>query len=215
MLKGNCPSCGAEIKFRSKISVLAVCSYCRSNIIRHDLNLELIGKQSELQEDMSPIQLGCHGRWQGKPFWVLGKQTMAWEDGRWNEWYIAFQDNHFGWLAEAQGEFMLLEQPKTEPNLPSLNDLKNIGNIRIKIDNKIYQMIDKKKVKCLSSSGELPFRAVEGDVSYVYDFSDNKGGFASLEMDNFGSSHVYVGEYTSLAKLKMEGLRIFEGWGRP
>ena len=215
MLKGACPSCGGELIFRSKMSVLAVCSFCRSNIVRHDLNLELIGKKSELIEDMSPLQIGCTGRWHNKPFWVLGKQTLSWEDGRWNEWYIAFQDNTFGWIAEAQGEFMLLQKPKAEPNLPSLKHLKEMGNVQVKIDQAIYKLIDQKKVTCLGSDGELPFKTVIGDVAYIFDFTDGKGGFASIELDNFGSSHVYVGEYTTLAKMRIQGLRVFEGWGRP
>lgn len=214
MLKGNCPSCGAEIRFRSKNSILAVCEYCRSNIIRKDLDLELMGKQSDVIEDMSPLQIGCTGRWRGKPFWVLGKQTLAWEDGRWNEWYVAFENNTFGWIAEAQGEFIFLKQPDKIPSLPS-------GPIQverldsIKIDKKLYQRIDLKRVECLGSQGELPFKTVEGSKSVVVDFADGKNGFASIEIDELSNPHIYVGEYTNIEKMKIQGLRIFEGWGRP
>lgn len=213
MLKGNCPSCGAEIKFRSKMSVLTVCSFCRSNIVRHDLDLELLGKQSNIIEDMSPLQVACTGRHKNKPFWVLGKQTLVWEDGRWNEWYIAFQNNTFGWIAEAQGEFMILTNPRKNPVLPGPVEIERMKEIRI--DSKVYHRIDFKKVECLGSEGELPFKTVQGSKSIVIDFSDHQGGFASVEIDDLGNTHVYVGEYTSLAKMKVQGLRRFEGWGRP
>jgi len=44
----NCPSCGAAITFQSAISILAICHYCKSTLIRHDLELENIGKMAEL-----------------------------------------------------------------------------------------------------------------------------------------------------------------------
>ena len=108
MLKAPCPSCGGELIFRSKTSVLCVCEYCRSNVVRRDVNLELIGKQSDMLEDMSPLQLGVTGKYKNKRFHIVGRQILAWSDGRWNEWYIVFSDGRDGWISEAQGEYLSL-----------------------------------------------------------------------------------------------------------
>ena len=48
MKTANCPSCGAMLTFRSAVSILTVCNYCKSTLIRHDLALENVGKMAEL-----------------------------------------------------------------------------------------------------------------------------------------------------------------------
>jgi uncharacterized protein (DUF983 family) len=57
-LTASCPSCGAPVVFKSASSVFAVCEYCQSTLVRHDQNLEDIGKMAALVEDRSPLQLG-------------------------------------------------------------------------------------------------------------------------------------------------------------
>ncbi|MFT6630464.1 MAG: hypothetical protein ACJAS4_000402 [Bacteriovoracaceae bacterium] len=210
MLKAVCPSCGGEIIFRSSNSVLAVCTYCRSNIVRHDTNLELIGKQSDLLPDMSPLQIGVSGKYEHMRFQVVGRQIMKWKNGQWNEWYIIFSDGSDGWLAEAQGEFSILRKPKKQPKLPSPSEISKLHTIEI--DKLHFKLIDKKKVTCLGSEGELPFKAVEGDKSLTMDFSDGNEGFASVEVLSDGEVLIYVGAFTSLKKMSVSGIRRFEGW---
>lgn len=213
MVKANCPSCGGEIIFRSKTSVFAVCSYCRSNVVRHDVDLEAIGKQSELQEDMSPIQLGSRGKIHGKSFFVSGRIIAHWEDGRWNEWYVTFEDGSDGWIAEAQGDFSILSKPKKEEQIPPMSKIK-VGN-KIKIGRKKFEIVDIKEMTCIGSEGELPFRGIEGRTSVSVDLTHHDGSFASIEFNSEDGATLYVGEYASLKKMKMENLRLFNGWGRP
>lgn len=210
MVKTNCPSCGAEISFRSTSTVLCVCSFCRSNIVRHDIDFEVLGKQSDLLDDMSPLQLGVSGRYNNKSFIILGRQILSWTDGRWNEWYIVFNDGTDGWIAEAQGEFSILLKPIEKVSLPvapKFYELK-IGNIH-------YRLVDTKRVKCLGSEGELPFKTIEGSRSVVYDYADNNNHFASLEIEATSEKHLYAGDFVSLAALKISGIRRFAGWGKP
>jgi hypothetical protein len=213
MLKGACPSCGGEVLFRSKTSILCVCTYCRSNIVRHDVNLELIGKQSELLEDMSPLQIGVTGKYYNRNFQIIGRQILSWSGGRWNEWYIAFSDGTDGWLAEAQGEFSVLLTPEKTPALPSASKLSHMNQLII--GELQYKLADKKEVHCLGSEGELPFKTVEGSKSVVYDYTHHSNGFASIEVSEDSSLHLYVGEFKSLGSLKVSGIRRFEGWGKP
>lgn len=206
MFKAPCPSCGGELIFQSKSSILSVCTYCRSNVVRHDTNLELLGKQADLMEDMSPLQIGVTGKYKNKTFHILGRQILRWKDGQWNEWYIMFSDGSDGWIAEAQGEFSVLLKAKNPPK-PPIEDLKTV-----KIDGVTYKRVDKKKVSCLGSEGELPFKTVEGSTSIVFDFTDAKEGFASIELTSTGEALTYVGSFTNLHKMKVVGIRRFEGW---
>ena len=73
MKKFNCPSCGAEVVFNSNHSVYAVCKYCHSMIVRHDLDVEAIGTMASLPEDMSPFQIGTEGYYQGTHFSLVGR----------------------------------------------------------------------------------------------------------------------------------------------
>ena len=55
---GTCPSCAAPVKFRSASSVVAVCEYCTSTLVRNGEVLENIGRMAALQDDPTLIQIG-------------------------------------------------------------------------------------------------------------------------------------------------------------
>src|SRR5262249_33845661 len=121
MITLNCPSCGAAVNFHSKASVFAVCSFCKSTLVRQDMNLEMLGKMAELQDDMSPIQIGTSGFFGGRFFDVIGRLKVFYSEGIWNEWYTIFDDGKEGWLAEAQGFFAMcfpVENSSTQAPAP-------------------------------------------------------------------------------------------------
>src|SRR5947208_11033446 len=103
----NCPSCGARILFQSAASILAICDYCKSTLVRRDLDVENIGKMAELQRDGSPLQLHAEGRYRQVHFAVVGRIQLRYEQGLWNEWYLLFDDMRGGWLGEAQGIYAI------------------------------------------------------------------------------------------------------------
>lgn len=213
MTKINCPSCGGEIPFRSSTSVFAVCPYCKSTVVRHDLDLELIGKMADLPDDMSPIQLMMSGRFNKKTFFVAGRIIVKYEDGFWNEWYLNFDDGSSGWLAEAGGDLAI--------NFPVACGLKisdkSYVQTRAKhqLDGKNFYVTDVKKMVCVGSEGELPFRGIEGRQSLNVDLSDRFGGFASIEFNDDDGVQAYVGQYVEFKDLKPKGFRVFQGWGKP
>jgi hypothetical protein len=115
-LTAPCPSCGAPVVFQSAASVFAVCAYCQSTLVRHDENLEDIGKMAALVEDRSPLQLGAEGRYKGVHFALIGRLQIKYSQGIWNEWHLLFDDMRNGWLSEAGGEYVLtFQQPVMEP----------------------------------------------------------------------------------------------------
>ena len=57
-----CPNCGAPVEFASAASASAVCSFCRSTLVRDGEALRRIGASAELFDDHSPLQLGASGR---------------------------------------------------------------------------------------------------------------------------------------------------------
>ena len=85
MKTSNCPTCGAQVQFRSAGSALAVCSYCRSTVLRDGTRVADLGKLSEILDDFSPVQVGTGGTWKAKPVTVIGRLRLKYEDGKTEE----------------------------------------------------------------------------------------------------------------------------------
>ncbi|MEI2773283.1 MAG: DUF4178 domain-containing protein [Candidatus Competibacter sp.] len=156
MKTANCPSCGASIIFQSAVSILTVCAYCKSTLIRHDLELENIGTMAELLPDPSPIQLGTEGTYRKTRFTVVGRIQLRYGQGIWNEWYLLFDNQRGGWLGETLGNYAVtfLIQPP-EP-LPLFSTLHAGANVTLK--GRAFQVTNIESARCIAGEGELPIR---------------------------------------------------------
>ncbi len=211
MITLSCPSCGAEVAFRSKSSVFAVCSFCKSTLVRQDMDLEMIGKMAELQDDPTPLQIGTKGTYLGETFELIGRLKVAYDDGSWNEWYAMFGGDKVGWLAEAQGfyavclpyEGKIFQIPREAEIRPkTVVDLSPNGR---------YQVDDMRRVHCVFSEGELPMNAVQGRKSLSVDLADHDGGMATIEYAN-AEVRVFIGEYIDFDDFQFQNLRHIDGW---
>jgi hypothetical protein len=209
-MKLACPACGAEVDFKSRSAVFAVCSYCQSTLIRHDVDLEAIGKMAQLPPDMSPLQVGTRGTYEGKRFELLGRLKVAWEDGLWNEWYALFDDGREGWLAEAQGFFMM-SFPQAVPSTVPDADAVKVGRWVKVPPGKKFMIDDIRKATCVGSEGELPFPAPRGRASLSVDLSGPEATFANVEYADDGT-RFYLGKYVEFDELKLSNLRELDGW---
>jgi len=81
----TCPNCGARVEFRWSSAVQTVCPFCRSILVRQDVDLTKVGTVADLPPSSSPIQLGTAGRYHQKAFEVVGRIVYEWEQGGWNE----------------------------------------------------------------------------------------------------------------------------------
>ena len=115
-----CPGCGGPVVFEVGSSMVAVCPQCRSVVARGDRSVENLGKVAELVETGAALQVGTVGRADGVKFRLTGRTQLGHEAGGvWDEWYAAFADGRWGWLAEAQGRYYLLfEVPGAGDGLP-------------------------------------------------------------------------------------------------
>ena len=59
-----------------------VCEYCRSVVSRDGLELTSLGKIAVLPEDVSPLQIGVHGQWEGSAYAIVGRLRWRWAAGR-------------------------------------------------------------------------------------------------------------------------------------
>src|ERR671916_1820382 len=123
-LRANCPACGAEVIFKTGSSVVVVCEFCRSVVARTDRGVEDLGKVADVVESGSPLEVGLRGVYLGVAFELTGRaQLQHAAGGLWDEWYAAFADGRWGWLAEAQGRFYMNFQAPPSVRVPPFEQL--------------------------------------------------------------------------------------------
>src|SRR5438128_8868193 len=123
-VQARCPGCGAEIAFKRDGSLCVVCSYCNAVVARGDRTVEQLGKVGDLVDTQSPLELGLRGQVSDQHFELVGRAQMHHPAGGvWDEWYAAFADGRWGWLAEAQGHFYLLFQQPLPAEPPPFESL--------------------------------------------------------------------------------------------
>lgn len=219
MLRANCPNCGAPIEFRSADLPVKVCGYCHSSVLRTGGNLEAMGKVADVPDDVSPLQLGVHGRVGARSFELIGRVRWRYADGAWNEWLAYFDDGSTGWLGESMGRYMLLRQVDLSHVVSDVVSRLQAGQgvvpgTEAVIDNVHYWASDVKGVSCVASEGELPFNSL-GLTAWSVDLMSADEHCASIQKAAGEDVEVYAGQYVTLAQIAATGLREFEGWPMP
>ena len=219
MLRVNCPNCGAEVGFRSAALPSRVCDYCQTILVRRGEGVEAVGKAAALPFDVSPVQRGMRGTFEGQGFEVIGRVRWGWTDGSWNEWLLLFDDGRHAWLGEAMGQYMLLrERSLSQVLAPAIQALAVGGEVPVgseaEIDGEILTVSDAREATCIAAEGELPFTAPAGWTIFSVDLRSPSGRCASLQREEEGASF-YDGRYVTLAELAPRGLRAIDGWPMP
>ncbi|MBL8197161.1 MAG: DUF4178 domain-containing protein [Blastocatellia bacterium] len=182
-VQASCPACGAPVVFNVDTSIVAICEYCNSALARKDRKLEDLGKVADLTETDSPLDIGLRGVYQNIPFEITGRAQLGHQAGGvWDEWYAAFADGRWGWIAEAQGRFYVTFpsnniSPQQIPNFEQL-----ILGQNISFPNTAPLMVAEKGVAtALSAKGEIPYRFQPKSQYYYGDLSGQQGLFATID----------------------------------
>jgi len=211
-MKAPCPSCGAEVVFKSSISVFSVCQYCKTMIVRRDMDLKSIGKMAAMPDDFSPLKLGTTGKYKGKRFELAGRLRVGWEDGAWNEWRMLFEDGSTGWLGEAQGFLTASFPANVTGKIVSTDAMKPGMEVEL-VKGRRFKVDDIKKATCIGSEGELPFTGEKGRESVSVDFSGEGGIYANLDVSESDGVMLFLGEYAEFASFEFANLRDTGGGG--
>jgi hypothetical protein len=203
MFTTACPSCGAQVEFRSPASVMAVCGYCKTTLLRGADAVRDIGKMSETLEDYSPIQIGVSGVHEQRPFGVVGRIQLRYDDGCWNEWYLFFEDGGNGWLSDASGQYTLTLDQGTvaAPVFDSLRPGQVFNHAGA-----AFTASDVRTAHCTGGAGELPFQVGAGWQARVADFRAGDR-FLTLDYSDGEPPRVFLGKAANLVGLKCQLLR--------
>jgi hypothetical protein len=204
-----CPSCGADVEFRWSSAVQTVCSYCRSILVRHDLDLERVGAVGDLPPDPSPIQTGTAGVYRGRAFTVVGRIIYEHDRGTWNEWHLGMDDGSSRWLSDAQLEYAVTEVAVPDEALPAPDrwsagrELRH-GGVR-------YRFRSRTEARYRGVEGDLPFTYADRELVPFVDLGTPDGRFATIDYSE-AEPLLYVGEWVPFGALALANLRAFDGW---
>lgn len=198
----NCPNCGGQVEFKAGTSLLSVCPYCASAVARvgDDITeLEILGQVAPLADLGSPLSLGTSGRYKGKGFTLVGQLQLNYGQGPWNEWYAAFDDGRWGWVAEAQGQ-VYLTFGKEVSGLPRFSQAR--AGVRFNVGSQSLLVVEQRRAEFKAAQGELPFAVAPGSHFNYADVQGQGGIFGTID---FGTGDVaeslFLGEALQYGQL--------------
>jgi hypothetical protein len=201
----NCPACGAPIVFKLGSSIVVVCEHCNSVIARKDRDLADLGRVADLVDTQSPLEIGMSGYFEGVPFTLTGRAQLSHPAGGvWDEWYAAFEDGRWGWLAEAQGQFILtFERRFRGANvLPNFAELSPGTAVIVPGSKNRFVVAEKEIATTAGARGEIPYELVPGERRAFVDLSGDDSTYATID---FGDQPpvLYVGREVTLRELRI------------
>ncbi len=224
-----CPQCGATILFTTTFSVSTVCAFCHSLVVKNDQNLELLGKESILQDDMNPIQVGTRGRFLDTGFTALGGVRLNHHEGFWQEWYLQLDkpllNSRYAWLAQAQGEYQFLFE---SVEIPALSPKQlNVGETIVVSDSvarkleswskslskniKAFQVVDSRTAQMTHFLGELPWKPDKDRMRTVAELASTNDAKLTVELGD-ALSFIYFGRVMNFEDFKFQNLKEIKGW---
>ncbi|HSB22573.1 MAG TPA: DUF4178 domain-containing protein [Burkholderiaceae bacterium] len=203
--RAACPNCGAPVEFASAASASAVCSFCRSTLVRDGDALRRIGVSAELFDDHSPLQLGAAGRYQGAVFTLVGRLQYGYPDGTWNEWHALFDSGKSGWLSEDNGAYVFAFDAPLQGAAPPADEL--FAGERRLVDGAAWNVASVTRAHLIAAQGELPRPPrLDGAEFVVADLRNERDEVATLDYGDAAGVVWSIGRPVRLAELAMSGL---------
>lgn len=204
-----CPNCGAPIVFRWSSSIQTTCDYCKSILVRHDVNLEKVGQVADLPPDISPIQIGTEGVYRGTAFQAIGRIIYSHDVGAWNEWHLIFSNGSSGWLSDAQAEYAVSFLATPQAPLPSAAEVyrgweyeqQGVRLAVTTLTEASYEGVE----------GELPFQYWDKERCRFADLRSHDGRFATIDYTE-SPPLLFLGEFVEFESLGLTNVKLFEGW---
>jgi hypothetical protein len=202
--RAACPNCGAPVDFRSPASAVAVCSFCKSTVVRDGDALRKIGESAELFDDHSPLQLGAAGQFQGSGFTLVGRLQYRYAEGTWNEWHALFDSGKSGWLSEDNGRYVIAFDAPLTAAAPAATSLK--AGAQIIVEGQGWTVGSVSAAKLIAAQGELPYAPNLTRGFVISDLRNARGEVGTLDYSEPGQPRWSVGRSVAISELAMTGL---------
>ncbi|WP_426196042.1 DUF4178 domain-containing protein [Massilia sp. DWR3-1-1] len=199
-----CPSCGAQVQFKSHASVVAVCEYCRATVMKDADAVKDLGKMSAVLEDYTRLQIGSAGTLAGRGFSVVGRIQLKYAAGMWNEWYLLFDDGATGWLGDSSGQYTVTTAMDATSALPAFEDI--VAGRHYNINDERFTAAETRSASCIGGQGELPFKVGAGWQTRVADLRHGSA-FVTLDYADGDTPVLYKGLAVTLEQMQCQLLR--------
>ncbi len=177
-----CPACGGPVTFQVSNSLVSVCDFCRSVVARGDKKPEDHGKIADVVDLRSPLTIGMTGTYHNKAFYITGRVQYRHPSGAiWNEWYLSFPGERWGWLAETQGNLYLMFERvlKSDSPLARFDAIERGQSFSVREES--LQVTEKATATVAGAEGEIPW-SVRPEQSHPYvDLKSEKGSIGTLD----------------------------------
>ena len=209
--RAPCPGCGAPVEFRSAQSTHAVCSYCKSTVLRKGETLSRIGKMAELFDDHSPLQLQASGIWNKQAFTLVGRLQYKYGEGTWTEWHAVLADGSSACLSEDNGAYVFGTPLAIQRDLPDAAYFR-VGATTA-INGRSFSVASNSQVALISAQGELPHLPELGKLFAMVELRSQGTGTIGREESVLSIDYstqppaVSIGKPVLLDDLKLSGLR--------
>jgi hypothetical protein len=200
----SCPGCGAPVEFKSHASVMAVCDFCRTVVVKDGESVADLGKLAQVLEDYSRIQIGTTGVYGARQFTVVGRIQLRYSAGMWNEWFLMFGDGATGWLGDSSGLYVITAERPLGASWPAFDEVTPGRNYEFGLGR--YTASEKRIAQCIGGQGELPFRVGQGWQARVADLRSG-ANFATLDYSDGDTPVLYSGSAVTLGQLQCQLLR--------
>ena len=190
--------------FRSAASAFAVCSFCRSTVVREGDALRKIGESGELFDDHSPLQLGAGGTYQGAGFTLVGRLQYRYKDGTWNEWHALFDNGRSGWLSEDNGRYVFAIDIPLEGSVPAADQLR--PGTQETVAGQGWSVASVTVAKLIAAQGELPSKPNTERGFVVADLRSTRDEVGTLDYSDAAAPKWSVGRSVAISELAMTGL---------
>ena len=187
------------------MSASAVCSFCRSTLVRDGDALQRIGVSSELFDDHSPLQLGAGGTFQSLAFTLVGRLQYGYADGTWNEWHALFDNGRSGWLSEDNGAYVFSFDTALSEAPPRAEEFR-AGERRM-LGGASWDVASVTTARLIAAQGELPLAPRLQGAFVVADLRNAQGEVGTLDYADPAKVQWSVGRGVAISELAMSGLR--------
>jgi len=140
-----------------------------------------MGQVAAVADTPSIVAVGDSGAIGDHGFQVLGKVQLNHDmGGVWDEWYIGFHNGQWGWLAYAQGVFLVTWKVEPTPPVPSMHELRVDAPVSFG-QRGTFRVVELKQATIASAEGELPFSPTPGQPRQYADLHGPNSGFGTID----------------------------------
>jgi hypothetical protein len=207
----HCPVCTKRIDYKSSVPSILICPGCICSYQKSADTAQFLQQEKAVLEDMTPLRLGTTGQFEGQTFEVIGRIQYNFEKNYRNLWAVLFTERTYGWIAEAYGDYMMLQRKDFLLNASVIAKLKAGRTLELP-DQKSYEVERVDINETIYKEGELPEHNKENTRFTSVELSTANREKALIHLLAHYKTTVYTGLVLTFESFNFKHLRDLRDW---